>query len=516
VAQRPRLLNPYWTELDPNGIPLCPRFVVQQEIATDAGEPGVRPFCLPDPEAEDTCGGFPNAGGVPAGKPACTDLAREERPVADVVHGFVCNAGRLFTRFAGHLNYLPAAYEGLLAYENHAWPDDDLDFELLPLEHVANAWRLRRTGTTSRRRVDEALVADAELKRRLREGGLDYCIHVEAKFEESVESFSQAWWAALRDAGNEERKRMMPFRPAVVTGLLGLDAEHGAFAELHPAYSLAVQTACGEADSSGGFVDTWAVFVRNSGNEGWCSQWDVPHFFDATGGVFTLAIPASLSGEMKAVEVLPSSELLANLPGVVRSPARLEDGRILIRFQWPSGLAVQQELRVHGELRLRWQPAPGAQPRCVDLAQAVAASVPDPLSVASAGVSEAAARAGGGVSETAAPASAEEFLRTLDVPVARMRAAGRPVDGEVVQEAAVDPPALPQWGPCPGNEPTCDPRLRPAVADRVAAPLVRSVRMRRDFEDRICAVAEERAARRPAGIDAKRLQELVTACRQRR
>jgi hypothetical protein len=97
-----------------------------------------------------------------------------------------------------------------------------------------------------------------------------------------------------------------------------------------------------------------------------------------------------------------------------------------------------------------------------------------------------------------------------------MRAAGRARDTELVAEAVVDAPALPRWGPCPGNDATCPDDLRPAVADRVAPPLVRELAVRSDFEDRICAVAEERSRSRAAGIDQSRLDQLVAACRQRR
>jgi hypothetical protein len=510
------MLNPTWDALDENGVPLTPRWSVQE------GQ-GSAPLCLPDPEDDDVCGGFPKGGGVPQGRPACNDMAVPEPPVGDVAHGVVCNLGRGFRKFAGHLNYLPATYAGLIYFENHAWPDDDLDFEMLPLEPAGSGWRLTRAGLTTRRRMKDHLVTDAALESALRNKGLDYVLHVEAKAEETVASFTQAWWEEFRrlgdegEEGKEKRKRMVSGRPAVVTGLLGLDAEHGAFTEIHPAHALAIQTECGEADptEAGAFVDTWAVFIRNSGNEGWCSQWDLPHYFDSPGGVFTLALPASFSGKMDSAELLPSSELFASRADTVRSPLELQDEQLVVRFRWPSDLGLREHVRIHGVMKVRWRPVPGKEPACVDLAPALANSPGDPTTLARG-------------AEPPAPeeeASAEEFLRQLEAPDAaervapptafraRERAPSR--DTSPVAEAAVPAPSPPaETGPCPGNVASCSDEVRPWVADRTTPPTVRRV-FEAQEADTICGLAEDRARRRDVALDHARLNRLLDACRRR-
>ena len=71
---------------------------------------------------------------------------------------------------------------------------------------------------------------------------------------------------------------------AIVTGLLGLDTEHaGAQAELHPAYAVAIRVNDDPSD------ETWAIFVRNWGNEGYCSS--LPHPVDFPNNQYTFHLP---------------------------------------------------------------------------------------------------------------------------------------------------------------------------------------------------------------------------------
>jgi hypothetical protein len=54
----------------------------------------------------------------------------------------------------------------------------------------------------------------------------------------------------------------------VVTGLFGLDCDHGCRSEVHPVYTLALQTNEDPADNE------WVVMVRNWGAGGFCSAWN--------------------------------------------------------------------------------------------------------------------------------------------------------------------------------------------------------------------------------------------------
>src|SRR5205823_1803399 len=48
------------------------------------------------------------------------------------------------------------------------------------------------------------------------------------------------------------------------------DSEHGGYSEVHPIYAIAIEVNPDPKD------DTWIVFVRNRGNEGFCSKHDHP------------------------------------------------------------------------------------------------------------------------------------------------------------------------------------------------------------------------------------------------
>ncbi len=89
------------------------------------------------------------------------------------------------------------------------------------------------------------------------------------------------WWERFHNAfdtgGNDEAHRKIDRRSTIVIGMLGLDAPHRGKPELHPVYAMFVRT-----DNNWGLVGTqsWAFFVRNWGNEGFCGEQDVklhPH-----------------------------------------------------------------------------------------------------------------------------------------------------------------------------------------------------------------------------------------------
>ena len=79
---------------------------------------------------------------------------------------------------------------------------------------------------------------------------------------------------------------------AVIVGLLGLDAVHGAHAEMHPVYGLAIHTDSSEQN------DRWQVFARNSGDEGECAG--NQHYLDLADNVLRMRIP--LRGSAPAIE----------------------------------------------------------------------------------------------------------------------------------------------------------------------------------------------------------------------
>lgn len=478
-------MDPTWDALDPNGLPLAPRWNVQSPTGSGA-------LCLPDPEEKDVCSGFPKAGGVPHGSPACSRTARAEAPLEDVVHGWVCNTGRGLTRFAGHLNFLPATYVGFIYYQGHSFPDDDLDFELLPIVRQADGWVLKRTGLTANRPLDPGLEKRPAIHSGLSGKGLDHVLHVEAKAGETLERFDRPGWRKLLGGGAAQRRSNVAGLPAVATGLLGLDAEHGAFSELHPAHALAIQTQCAETS------ETWQVFVRTAGNQGWCSQWDLPHLLEPPLLTFAIALPTS--GTVTRAEIA-SSDLQASLPGVTGPALSLEQGSLVLRFRWPDEAREDPRALLHGEVRIA-----RAGGTCLDLGRVVEASPSVPKRAR-----KAAARK---------DAAAEGLLLEMLGPRAAAQAEALPHDAEpsypLAAPAAGDslfapPPSAGEGAPCPGGAGQCVDTLRARVADRTPVRDAGKQAPTRE-DERLCgALADSKAE---AASDPGRARQVQRACQE--
>src|SRR5258706_2093381 len=147
-------------------------------------------------------------------------------------------------------------YTGPITWEEHSspwWDDDDYTFNLIPKDGAS----LQSTDQRG--------------------------LHLEYKQGEVGDRFDEetTWWKAFHNAVDHDDVRPTPFdmltsREAIVTGLLGMDRQHdnsddhhvGAI-EVHPVCALAARVNEDPSD------ETWALFARNWGNEGYCSdgQW---------------------------------------------------------------------------------------------------------------------------------------------------------------------------------------------------------------------------------------------------
>src|SRR5262249_40245419 len=135
-----------------------------------------------------------------------------------------------------HINWFGATYEGKVYWQDHS-SDDDYNIKLT---------REDRAGYTT---------AHAD--------------HILCEFDsdETIDHFSTPWWSRFHravDEGDARARQMMDGSFAIVTGLAGLDCEHGCWSELHPVWALAMNVQPSLED------DLWAIFVRNWGNEGFC------------------------------------------------------------------------------------------------------------------------------------------------------------------------------------------------------------------------------------------------------
>src|SRR6266849_3205663 len=175
--------------------------------------------------------------------------------------------------FVGHVNWFPMTVEGSAGPIDHN-PDDDYSFSF-----------------TSDTPGDPLSVNG-------RPG-----LHVEFDTDETIDNFSSQEWNLFHDAVNgrdsakgileqcnsgertcdeSEREELQKAidHPAlyfkghtILTGMFGMDGEHDLKAEIHPLYAMATRRDDYENDPSD---DVWLMFVRNRGDEGFCSSqlWD--------------------------------------------------------------------------------------------------------------------------------------------------------------------------------------------------------------------------------------------------
>lgn len=240
------------------------------------------------PDADQLCQGFTGS------LPCTTDPVTYDNAGVDTLAYAFCPFGRspYFGSFHGHINWEPATYQGNLVWEGKAdeFTDDDYSFDLLTVGGH---------GVTA--------------------GNSPGAIHIEFDSDETVDHFdSSPWWAHFHhivdngygagapngsQPGGNPPHHQFAVRSgalrahqagvedyingdfAVVTGLIGLDTAHTPAAESHPVYAVAIQNDRQQALAGG--TDRWAIFARNFGNEGFCSQHDHP----LSAGPITIRIP---------------------------------------------------------------------------------------------------------------------------------------------------------------------------------------------------------------------------------
>jgi len=209
-------------------------------------------------------------GSIPLKDPSftdCTDQANSS--TVDLPSGsnkLVCESGEIvdgLKSFTGHVNWFPVTLEGSTGCCDHS-SDSDFTFSFTSQGPNENSLDLSTYNG----------------------------LHAEFDSQETIDNFqlSKQWWA-LRSAveanvGAAEKKYT---GHVIVTGMFGLDSEHHLKPELHPVYALALQTDLVKTVHSPGHTpalvsplaqgsseDLWLMFVRNQGNEGFCSSdvWD--------------------------------------------------------------------------------------------------------------------------------------------------------------------------------------------------------------------------------------------------
>lgn len=298
-----------WTECDLNGLPLNPKFQYQ---ATHAGPlPSPLTIC---PEGRQTMTGEPGSIGEPGSTETIIKFPTEcvQWPVT-YDSGFWCGP---------HVNYIAVTYQSDVHWwkKSTVFTDDDYNFL---------SFRSNQEG------VDED------------RGDME----IEFDSDETIDNFHLPLWKQFKgmvDNDNAALENFVDGRSAVVTSLFGLDCGHlSCGSEQHPAYALAV-----DFDNTNLQNDSWVVFARNWGDEGFCA--DDEHDLPMTD--LKLMIPW-LHGATAVVVLEPATQFQKfsdsdNEDAVPQPQYTVVNGQgILIDFALPS---PGTHLGVEGEVHLQW------------------------------------------------------------------------------------------------------------------------------------------------------------------
>ena len=204
------------------------------------------------PNFQTTCGSAFSTGSWPSDSSSINDgilasTCTSQSPTDDLSTNHfdmffgICRSDLL----PGHLNWSLATYKGAISFADFSggWPQDyDFNFNLLPGDNA---------GLTSN---EKAL-------------GLEF------NSQETFDHFGNPWWGVLMpglNSGFSAAHAAMDGHFAVAIGLVGQDAVHGGYTEIHPVLGLAIRLS--QTKQNDTTDEQWVYFLRNSGNEGECSH----------------------------------------------------------------------------------------------------------------------------------------------------------------------------------------------------------------------------------------------------
>ncbi|KAH7407162.1 hypothetical protein BKA64DRAFT_408571 [Cadophora sp. MPI-SDFR-AT-0126] len=245
----------------------------------------------------------------------------------------VCHSNIIGRNGDGHLNWEPVAYTGTIHWESHSSPtfgDDDYNFDL-DTPAITSAYS--SGGTQSRPKQ----------------------VHLEMKAAETIDHFGNSeYWKLFRDLvdADDVDPGDINGKQAVAVGLFGLDRVHPPSAtEIHPLLGLAVHYKNDPSD------DRWALFARNSGNEGMCS--DELHTVDF--GTFTFELPRPAGVAADAVPQITFQQFFGvrdNGITVFTGPGQSSFVGIGMS---PPPVSPAAPDRVSGEIRFKWTTQAGSR-----------------------------------------------------------------------------------------------------------------------------------------------------------
>jgi hypothetical protein len=226
-----------WTQSDDSGLPFAPIWYWQ--TTHDGAPPDPKP-CLELPSHFDDMS-------------CSTQLPSEDLPTG--WNGTWCNYGAS-SPIDGHVNWFPVTYSGITDWSDHSDSDDDYNFIFeAPQEADLPSNVSVQPGPNNPRGFSSLLL--------------------EFDSDETIDHFHTPWWTKFHSAVDNGPLAGASFMvlnsQSTVIGLLGLDCEHdGCRTEIHPVYALVLEADLNPDDN------TWVMFARNWGDEGYCSSEDHP------------------------------------------------------------------------------------------------------------------------------------------------------------------------------------------------------------------------------------------------
>ncbi len=236
---------------DFNALPLNPKWAAQLNNSAV-------------PDFLDTCGAaFPQQkvlgvswGGTSVNINALANQCTSQAPIADLKITDLVDVGYCNGLVDGHLLWQLVTYNGSINFSDWSGNSNVSNFWLADGDYGMGLLSDKNAGQTT---------SEASL-------GLEF------SDDETLRLAGAGWWKQLvngiENGASPTPASMMGGQagiPGVVTGVIGIDGVHDhGYAEIHPVLALALDTQ--DTDITDGVQQTWAFFLRNSGNNGGCSR----------------------------------------------------------------------------------------------------------------------------------------------------------------------------------------------------------------------------------------------------
>jgi hypothetical protein len=306
--------------MDFNGLPLNPLWAYQ--LMNSGGLPDFSSIC-----------GTAFSGGNSVNEATLANVCTSQPTTFDIDHSLEEVGGYCQGLINGHLTWMNATYFGSVLWDSWSkdptftpgnWDLADGDYNLLLEPFISG------NGYT-----DLNLFSTNNYW-----GG----ILLEFKDWETVSIAGGPWWDKLRNSditntspSSNTAEMFNPVGgglPAVVTGIIGIDGVHGGYTEVHPVFSIALDTQQ-TVNQDNTLTQSWVWFLRTKGNGGGCSEdyysWTEPN------NTFYIQLPWP-KGATNVKATAGDSYSWQPAPGLEQSwiLASQDPGFTLVKIQFPS------------------------------------------------------------------------------------------------------------------------------------------------------------------------------------